>query len=136
MFLCGPLRPIHANLFRGVGRDSFPTSMARPRIALTDDHIRQIEVLAGYGLTQNAIAHCLGISHDTFTRRKADEERVLRALEKGRAVAESMVGQALFLRAKQGDVAAICWWEKTRCGRSEKQETKHEGSTTIRVIRE
>lgn len=98
--------------------------MARPRIELTDDHIRQIESLAGYGLTEAAIARVLGMSHDTFTRRKQDHERVLRALEKGKAYAESIVGQALYIKAKSGDLGAIIWWEKTRAGRHEKVVTE------------
>ena len=93
--------------------------MARPEIQLTDDQVRQIEMLAGYGLTLKAIAAVIGI-HPQTLRKKREEERVNRALERGLAVAESVVGQALYIKAKGGDVTAIKWWEQTRIGRSEK----------------
>ncbi len=93
--------------------------MARPTIELTDDQVRQIEVLAGYGMTLNGISAVLGIAPGTL-RKKRDEERVSAALQRGLAVAESVVGQALYIKAKQGDMAAIKWWEQTRTGRSEK----------------
>lgn len=93
--------------------------MARPPIELTDDQVRQIEVLAGYGLTLKAIAAVVGI-HPQTLKKKREEERVRLALERGLAVAESVVGQALYVKAKSGDVSAIKWWEQTRSGRSEK----------------
>lgn len=93
--------------------------MARPTIEITDDQLRQIEVLAGYGLTQKAIARVLGLSERSW-RNKKQEERVAAALEKGLAVAESVIGQALYIKAKSGDLGAIVWWEKTRAGRTEK----------------
>jgi IS30 family transposase len=97
----------------------------RPRIELTDEHIGQIERMAGYGLTEAAIARILGIHPNTFTQRKKDTERVAVALERGKALAESVIGEALYVKAKGGDVAAIKWWEMTRAGRHEKAETIH-----------
>lgn len=94
----------------------------RPPIEITDQMIRQIEVLAGYGLTEAAIAHVIGVDPRTFRRRKEDEERVLSALEKGKAVAEGVIGKALFQRAQAGDMTAVIWWERTRAGRREPKE--------------
>lgn len=98
--------------------------MGRPRKIITDEHLRQIEALAGYGLTEAAIATVLDMDPATFRRKKADEARVMRALEKGKRVAESVIGQALYVKAKSGDLGAIVWWEKTRADRREtvKQE--------------
>ena len=91
--------------------------MARPRLALTAKMIRQIRLLAGYGLTNVQIAAVLEISHDTLARRKETSAKVLEALEAGHAVAQAMVARALLVKAVNGDVAAIRWYEITRAGR-------------------
>ena len=93
--------------------------MARPTIELTDDHIRQIEELAGLGLTMKKIASVIGICERTFRNRKKDDERVVAALHRDMATAEATISRALFEKAKSGDVPAIRWWEMTRVGRSE-----------------
>lgn len=102
--------------------------MARPKIEITEDNLRQIEVLAGYGMTEAAIANVLGISERTFRTNKNTEEVVLAALEKGKAKAASIIGQALFEKAKKGDLGAIVWWEKTRAGRTERVRTEITGA--------
>ena len=95
--------------------------MARPEIPLTDEHLEQIAQLAGFGLTQAQIAAVIGMSPDTFLRRKKTRPEVVRALEAGKAKAEAKVGEALYTRAITGDVSAIRWYEMTRAGRSEQQ---------------
>lgn len=105
--------------------------MARPAIKLSDDHLRQIETLAGYGLTEAAIAHVVGISERTWLRKKQSPE-VLAALQKGKALAESQIGRALYVKAVGGDLGAIVWWEKTRAGRVDATQVRHadaEGGT-------
>lgn len=100
--------------------------MARPKIEITDEQIRQAEILAGYGLTQNQIADVLGVARSTF-RRKKDEARVLSALQKGKAVAQLRVGKSIYEKALVGDMTAAIWWEKTRAGRNEKTVQEHTG---------
>lgn len=109
----------------------------RPAIEATPEDIEKIETMAGYGLTQNMMAEILQWSPDTFTRRKQDDSRILRALESGQAKAALRVGEALFKRAtgeivivreadgserrlyrKAPETAAIRWFEMTRLGRS------------------
>lgn len=101
--------------------------MARPRVDLTDAQLRQIEVLAGYGLPEEAIAHAIGVAPRTFDRRKADSSAVAEAIQRGRAKAQGIVGEALFKRAKNGDVPAIKWWEQTRLGYRDAQSIEHAG---------
>lgn len=103
--------------------------MARPRKEITAEHIEQVQILAGYGLTETQIAHVIGLSPATFRRRKEDEEQVLSALEKGQALAQSVIAQALYNKAKAGDLGAIVWWEKTRAGRHE--TTRIEGAMPV-----
>jgi hypothetical protein len=92
---------------------------------ITEDLLRQAEELAGYGLSMPQIAAVLGFCERTLHRRKNENESLLAALKRGRARAAAIVGKALFQRAKDGDVPAIRWWEMTREGRSEKNETAH-----------
>lgn len=100
------------------------TRRATQAFIVTDEMLRQTEELAGYGLSAAQIAAVLGISETTFHARKQDSAAFSEALERGKAKAAGIVGKALFLRAKDGDVAAIRWWEMTRQGRSERQQTE------------
>jgi hypothetical protein len=109
---------------------SKPTKPVPYEIAITPDMIRQAEELAGYGLTSAQIASVLGMAERTLRQKKADSEEFDAALTRGRAKAAGVVGKALFLKAKEGDVAAIRWWEMTRQGRSEKQQTTAEVKVT------
>ena len=101
--------------------------MARPRFQITDEVIRQIETLSGYGLTLIQVAAVIGISERTLTRLKTNEEKVLSAVVRGKARAETFVGKTLFERAKDGDISAIRWWESTRAGRVAAIREIHEG---------
>lgn len=105
----------------------------RPFRQITPDHLRQIEILAGYGLTDLAIANVIGIGKMTLLRRKKGDALVAEAIARGKAKAEGVVGKALFRKAKSGDVAAIKWWEMTRAGRSEKATTETSVSGTVAV---
>ena len=100
--------------------------MGRPRKDLTDEHLRQIEIMAGYGLTEAAIAAVIGMAPRTF-RDKKNDEAVSAALARGRALAEKEVGEALYNCAKRGDSWAVMWWEKTRAGRSDRVISEHVG---------
>ena len=92
----------------------------RPRKDLTDRDIAQVEKLAGYGLTEAAIAHILDLSSRSFRDKKTANARIFAALEKGKAAAEAKVAQAVYMRALRGDMTAAIWWEKTRANRSDR----------------
>lgn len=96
---------------------------------IDEQMIRQIEELAGYGLSMPQIAAVVGFSERTLHRRKNEYEAVEAALARGRARAAAIVGKALFQRAKDGDVPAIRWWEMTREGRSEKRDATPDPAT-------
>lgn len=107
-------------------------NVARPRKELTDDDIRRIKIYAGYGLSLNQIAAILGMSPTTL-RIKRNEKRVSDALLAGQATAEGIIGEALFKRAKVGDVPAIRWWEMTRAKRRATQPEGDDGTTAQRM---
>lgn len=113
--------------------------MGRKKLEITPEHVQQVEALAGYGLTEAAIAHALGMSARTFRRRKNGaalngNKEIVAALERGRALAEAQVGKALFHRCLSGDVQAIRWYEMTRLGRTEKQAVEHSGEIKSGVM--
>lgn len=96
------------------------------RVPEVDENmLRQAEELAGYGLSLPQIAAVLGFSERTLHNRKNDNDALDAALRRGRAKAAALVGQALFHRAREGDVPAIRWWEMTREGRSEKVQAEN-----------
>ena len=91
---------------------------------LDENALRQVEELAGYGLTLEQIAAVLGFSDRTMRRKQVENEELVAAIKRGKAKAAAIVGKSLFGRAKEGDVPAIRWWEMTREGRSERQQTE------------
>jgi hypothetical protein len=99
----------------------------KPPIVLTAEHLRQAEELSGYGLSMAQIAAVLGIGERTLYEKAANDPAISAALTRGKAKAAAIVGKALFLRAKDGDVKAIQWWEMTRDGRSAKVATEVSG---------
>ena len=100
----------------------------KPPIVITAEHLRQAEELAGYGLSRAQIAAVLGLAERTLREKASKDDELSAALSRGKAKAAAIVGKALFLRAKDGDVPAIRWWEMTREGRSEKQQASVEVS--------
>jgi len=107
-----------------------------PKFIWTDEVLRQVETLAGYGLTQEKICAVLGISRNTLTRGKRNTEKLSDALARGQAVGEATSGKSLFDRVKEGDVGAIKWYEMTRCGRWEasRQDVSQETTVKVRVV--
>lgn len=99
----------------------------RPRRIITDEHLRQIEVVAGLGLTMPEIARVIGISPETLKRRKRDMEEVEEAIAVGKAKAAMSVSRKLYQLATEGSIPAIIWYERTRCGRTEKSVVEHVG---------
>ena len=104
--------------------------MARPTKIITDDDLRKIEMIAGWGMSIPQIAAIMGMSERTFNERR-NETRVSSALAAGQAKAQARVGKALFERAVEGDIAAIRWYEMTRAGRSAEQSVKQIVAQTV-----
>lgn len=68
----------------------------RPKIIFSEFQIRQVEILAGLGLTREQIALVLGVSERTLRRRKADDEALAEAIATGQALAAMQVARTLF----------------------------------------
>lgn len=95
--------------------------------------MRQIETLAGYGLTHAQIAYAMGMPARTFRYRKGYLPAVQEAVDRGKAKAAGTIGQALFRKARDGDVAAIRWYEMTRLKLRPMQPENDKGGTSQEV---
>ena len=91
--------------------------MSAPRLEID---ILKAEKLAAQGLSQAEICLCLGISESTLYRRKRDMEVLTEAIKSGKAKAASEISNVLYQKAREGDLGAIIWYEKTRRGLSDK----------------
>jgi hypothetical protein len=87
----------------------------------TEDNRRKVEAMAGYGLPQDQIAKVMQVAESTLKKYYAEE------LSRGVAVANSMIGEALFKRARAGNTAALIFWAKARMGW---RETLHVDNTS------
>ena len=66
------------------------------------------------GLTDEQIAHNIGIKRQTLYEWKAKFPDINDAIKKGKDIVDYEVENALFKRAKQGDVTAQIFWLKNR----------------------
>jgi IS30 family transposase len=90
--------------------------MAKPRWNPSSEDLQQIEAMAASGLTQEQIAHNLGICRDTIYRHKKTNSRLSDAIKKGQAAGIEKVANALFNSAINGNVAAQIFYLKSRAG--------------------
>lgn len=93
-----------------------PTAKKAAKERKVDEKREQVEAMASFGITQEMIAKCLGISPVTLRKRYPVE------LATGSAKATALVAQNLF-RIATGEgreaVTAAIFWLKTRAGWSE-----------------
>ena len=73
-----------------------------------------VEGWARDGLTDDQIAHNIGISRATYYDWKNKHPDFLDALKRSKEVADYEVESALFKKAKMGDVTAQIFWLKNR----------------------
>ena len=88
--------------------------MARPTKEPTDEQRKQVQTLAGYGLSQEQIARMLGLHRNTLKKHCAKE------LEMGKDMAYTQALNSLFSNIKKGKEASIFFYLKTQAGWREK----------------
>ena len=89
--------------------------MPRPKAALSDKEIRQIERLARY-LTQEQIAEALEMPTRTLQRRLKDDARVVAAYKRGKANTIAAVARSLIFQALSGNTTAAIFFLKCQGG--------------------
>lgn len=73
-----------------------------------------IEGWARDGLTDEQIAHNMGISRSTLAKWKTEHKNISDVLKRGKEVVDYEVENALLNKALNGDVTAMIFWLKNR----------------------
>ena len=104
--------------------------MGRPRFEVTPKVLKEVEEMAGRGLTISQIASCLGISPSTFYLKQAEFSEFSETIKKGQAIGLQKVTNALFENATvERDNVAIIYYLNNRD--KENWSNKHEVATTV-----
>ena len=89
-------------------------NVGRPSYIKKDEDSRLVESLTIAGVTQTLIAQIVKISEPTLRKNFRKE------LDTSKARANAVISQALFKKAKDGNVVAQIFWLKTQAGWKEK----------------
>ena len=81
---------------------------------LTEEGLLVLEGWARDGLTDEQIAHNIGISISTLNNWKNKYVEILESLKKGKEVVDYAVENALLKNALKGDTTAQIYWLKNR----------------------
>lgn len=88
--------------------------MAKYEYWLEDENLTLLEGWARDGLTDEQIAHNMGIAYSTFKEWKKKYPAFSAALKKGKEVVDFAVENALLKTALVGNVTAQIFWLKNR----------------------
>jgi transposase-like protein len=96
----------------------------------SDDGLLLIEGWARDGLTDEQIAHNMGINPDTLYSWKKKFPEISEALKKTKEVVDREVENALYKKALSGDTTALIFWLKNRRPNDwrDRRETQLSGS--------
>jgi len=86
----------------------------RPKFEITPDVCKKAETLAAQGLTLEQTAHTLGISYQTLNEKKKQFSEFSDAIARGKAKGVATITNALFQKAKNGDVQAQKYYLNNR----------------------
>ena len=94
----------------------------------TDEHRRQVESLAGFGVPEEDIATLI-INKNTggHIARETLRKHFKTELQTGHIKANAKVAESLYKQATDGNTTAAIWWSKTRMGWKEIQGVEHSG---------
>ena len=93
----------------------------------TADRLTLLQGWARDGLTDEQIAHNMGIAASTLYQWKKKYPEIMEALKKGKEVVDYEVENALLNKALGGDTAAMIFWLKNR--RPDRWRDKPESAT-------
>ena len=94
--------------------DTGNNEVGRPPYLKKEEDAKMVEALAIAGVTQTLIAQIVKISEPTLRKNFRKE------LDTSKARANAVISQALFKKAKDGNVVAQIFWLKTQAGWKEK----------------
>ncbi|MCI3860083.1 helix-turn-helix domain containing protein [Lactococcus garvieae] len=104
---------------------------------LTDEGLIKIEGWARDGLSEEQIAHNMGISRKTLSEWKNKYSDISDTLKRGKEVVDYEVENALLQSALDGNVTAQIFWLKNRKPTQwkDKQETEISGEVGTKIIK-
>ena len=88
--------------------------MARPEFVIDEEILKKVESFAANGLGIEQIAYSIGCRPSTFYRKKVLKKELREAIKAGKAKGIATVTNALFIKAKGGDVNAIKYYLNNR----------------------
>ncbi|HED15050.1 MAG TPA: hypothetical protein ENI62_15625 [Gammaproteobacteria bacterium] len=106
----------------------------RKTIVFDESKIREIKKL-GAILNVSQLSDYLQVSESTFRKIRERQPEVGTAYKKARAQAIFTIGQTLFTKAANGDVASMIFWMKTQAHWSEKNIIEVEETLCPTVIK-
>ena len=95
--------------------------VGRPPYIKKEDDAKLVEALTIAGVTQTLIAQIVKISEPTLRKHYREQ------LDTSKARANAIISQALFKKAKDGNVLAQIFWLKTQAGWREKNHLEITG---------
>ena len=104
---------------------------------ITIDELKQVEKMAGIGLSIRDIGNIIGVSKSTMERRMKDQPEVAEAVERGRSSALGQVAKTAFQLAVSGQCPTMTiFWLKCRGGWSEtdavdENQNKYKAPTSL-----
>jgi hypothetical protein len=99
---------------------------------MTEEELRQVEIMSGLGLRMSDISLILGCSEATLYNKQNEDPRIKEAFRRGNAKAASQVAQTAFTLAKSGKHPAMTmFWLKCRQRWKEIHVEEHKGSQEI-----
>lgn len=100
----------------------------------TTDGLILLQGWARYGLTDEQIAHNIGIRRTTLYDWKNKYLDINDALKKGKEIVDYEVENALLKRAKQGDVTAQIFWLKNRRPEKWRDKVQFTDETSLKKL--
>ena len=104
--------------------------VGRPPYLKKDEDSKLVEALTIAGVTQTLIAQIVKISEPTLRKNFRKE------LDTSKARANAIISQALFKKAKDGNVVAQIFWLKTQAGWKEKNALELTGKDGDKLFTE
>ena len=97
-----------------------PNKGNKPAFNPTDEQIKEIEMLAGLGLTKYLLQGYFGVNKDTWLKAEKRNPELRRAFTRGQSKTIARVSGKLYDKIMAGDLKAIIFYLRTRGGWSEK----------------
>ena len=102
--------------------------MAKPGLDITEEIIKEVEIMAGNGLTQQQIYRYYGIGHNYWNKLKKENKELRRAFHKGKSKTILAVSGRLMDKIRCNDLGAIIFYLKTQAGWREKTTINVKGN--------